>query len=366
MDRSLVFMFRKFDPVMRMIISRDSGLLNDYFSITKGQLIDLYAFATYEGEEDCNTEETFPEGEPTPIKDLTLEVPLIHNVKEMRAWMHPLYIIEDYTKDYETYNIFQQKIYNVIRGCFTIKNCRNAMVRFKFTKDAKEEYELPFKMFIINTILWYPFVELHGLDVLDESFILRDPDIIPNIEDFINEKLIKTLKEYHIKTSKTNYAVSEVLFNLRSISIHFSLILGLDFSIPMFTKLYSENPRIKEIMECHFDETMQPHEIEQELSAYQQEFIEIISNMDDCHLGIVLRAKTGIKAKQLAEFSISEGLKPDLTGQTIPIPIQNSTLIRGADTPSFHYIDATAARKSLVMNKKVIDILVTTYRKICS
>ena len=125
---------RKFDPVLRMIISRDSGLLNDYFSITKGQLIDLYAFASYEGEEGCNTEETYPEGEPTPIKDLTFDVPYIHNVKEMRAWMHPLYIIEDYTKDYETYKVFQQKLYNIIRGCYTIQNCRNAMVRFKFTK----------------------------------------------------------------------------------------------------------------------------------------------------------------------------------------------------------------------------------------
>lgn len=39
-------MFRKFDPVKRMIISRDTGLLNEYFAIEKGQLIDLYYFAT--------------------------------------------------------------------------------------------------------------------------------------------------------------------------------------------------------------------------------------------------------------------------------------------------------------------------------
>ena len=36
--------FRKFDPVSRMIISRDNGLLNEYFSLSKGQLIDLYYF----------------------------------------------------------------------------------------------------------------------------------------------------------------------------------------------------------------------------------------------------------------------------------------------------------------------------------
>ena len=33
-------------PIKRMIISRDSGLLNDYFSITKGQLIDVNYFCT--------------------------------------------------------------------------------------------------------------------------------------------------------------------------------------------------------------------------------------------------------------------------------------------------------------------------------
>ena len=42
------YIFRKFDPVTRMIISRDTGLLNDYFALTKGQLIDLHYFCTIE------------------------------------------------------------------------------------------------------------------------------------------------------------------------------------------------------------------------------------------------------------------------------------------------------------------------------
>jgi hypothetical protein len=64
MNRAIVYMFRKYDPVLRMIISRDTGLLNDYFSITKGQLIDLYGFAIKESDPGCDTEETFegPDG----------------------------------------------------------------------------------------------------------------------------------------------------------------------------------------------------------------------------------------------------------------------------------------------------------------
>lgn len=46
MTEELKYAFRKFDPVTRMIISRDTGLLNDYFSIEKSQMIDLVNFCT--------------------------------------------------------------------------------------------------------------------------------------------------------------------------------------------------------------------------------------------------------------------------------------------------------------------------------
>ena len=46
MTKELVYTFRKFSPVERMIISRDTGLLNPYFTITKGDKITLYDFCT--------------------------------------------------------------------------------------------------------------------------------------------------------------------------------------------------------------------------------------------------------------------------------------------------------------------------------
>ena len=64
--------------------------------------------------------------------------------------------------------------------------------------------------------------------------------------------------------------------------------------------------------------------------------------------------------KQLREFTISEGLKPTLSGETIPKPIENSTILRGLDRPSYLYIDALGARKSLVIN-----LFVTTYSNVC-
>lgn len=297
--------------------------------------------------------------------NLSTDVPYIHNSKELALWLRPLYIIENYTCDYDTYKTFMIETMNILKGCFTINKCRTFPVRFKFYNKDKEEHVLEFRHFCVNIILWYPFVELHELDVLDSSFIIDCNKDIPDIEDYLNYKLITVLRDYHVKSTKINNALSEVLYNLRQISIDFSLILGLNFSAPTFFDMYETNDEIREIMEITFPENSQPHEIEQKLHEIEAREIEIYKSDPDNPIGVLLRAKTGVKSKQFTEFTASEGLKPSLEGVTIPIPIENSTLLRGLDRPSYLFLDATGSRKALVMNKKVINILVTTYSDVC-
>lgn len=297
--------------------------------------------------------------------NLLTDVPVINNRNELKEWLKPVYIISDYLTDYDTYKIFQQKLYNLIKGCFVIKECREYPIKFKFNKKDTKIYELQFRHFIINTIVWYPFVELNELDVLNESFILDCVNDIPHIENYINDKLISILREYHIPSTKVNHNISEVIYNLRNISLDFSIILGLNFSASMFIDMYNDIPEMRELMECTFEDNLQPHEIEQRLNEYENKEIALLQQFPDNPLGVILRAGTGIKHKQLREFTISEGLKPTLTGETIPKPIENSTILKGLDRPSYLYIDGLGARKSLVMNKKVINILVTTYSNVC-
>ena len=293
--------------------------------------------------------------------NLLKDVPIINSRKELKEWLKPVYVISEYMDNYDNYRIFQQKLFNIIKGCFVIKECREYPIKFKFYKDDKETYELPFRHFVINTIVWYPFIEINDLQVLDKSFILDCENDIPNINRYINEKLILTLRDYHIKNKRINYSISEVLYGLRKVSEDFSLILGLNFSAQTFIDMYTNIPRMREMMEYQFEENMQPHEIEQKLDEFEKEEIDIFKSDPNNPIGVILRAQTGIKLKQLREFTISEGLKPTLTGETLPIPIQNSTVYRGLTTPSDLYTDALGARKSLVTNKKVIDdILVTS------
>lgn len=56
-DKSLVYMFRKFEPDNRMVIDRDSGKLNGLFDVTKSQRIVLYDLWTC-GALECDQLET--------------------------------------------------------------------------------------------------------------------------------------------------------------------------------------------------------------------------------------------------------------------------------------------------------------------
>ena len=229
--------------------------------------------------------------------DLEKDVPHIHNVKELKEWLRPLYIIEDYLVDEDTYKSFMKKTLNILRGCYTIYKCRTYPIHFKFNKNDKKEHVLELRHFYVNIILWYPFVELSGLNVLNEDFILDCNNDTAKIEDYINYKLIMTLRDYHVKSNTINYSLSEVLYNIRCMSIDFSVIMGINFSLVTFLDQYENNEEIRDIMEVTFDENMQPHEIEQELQRLQNKEIEIFESQPDNPIGVILRSGSGIKHK---------------------------------------------------------------------
>ena len=111
-----------------------------------------------------------------------IEIPRIKSKKDLKEYIKPLYIIEDYLQDEERYGDLEQVIRNVLRGCFHIKTCREYPVRFKFYRRDREEHELQLRRFLYNIYLWRPFCILNDIHVLDESFILGEEQI-PFVND---------------------------------------------------------------------------------------------------------------------------------------------------------------------------------------
>lgn len=282
--------------------------------------------------------------------NILLSVPEVHSKKDIKPYLKPMYIIEDYLNDDSRYGDLEQCIRNVLRGSFHIKECREYPIEFKFYRKDKISYKLQLRRFLYNLYVWRPFCILNELHILDDSFILNEEEI-PNITDFLNDKILKTLQDYNIDQVIINESISNVLYNLRSISLDFSDIMNLTFSDHDFIEMMNDS-EYKEIMELSIPEDMQPIEVERLLSQYQKRLIKKLKSDKENPVGIMLRAGTGIKEKQLAEYMIALGLKPTLTGEVMPIPIESSSLLGGLNRPSYQYIDAIAARKPLIMNKK--------------
>ena len=353
-NREINYLFRKFDPIRRMMISRDTGYLNPYFSIQKGQLIDLLFFCTM-GKMKGDREEVYEAGYEMPESnyDTINNVPIIRNHKEVEELLQPVYIIENELESKDSFDLLLTKIYNILKGSFVIKECRELPVKFKFRQKEKKTYTLELRHFLVNLMLWEPMIELNEFSVCDETFIFDCMKDVPKIDDYINYKIITGLREYHINGTTINYALSSVLYNLRSISINFSQIMNLNFSLITFMDLY-KIPEMREMMDSEFTINEQPYEIENRLKEMEAKTIKILTGIKDHPLGVILSSGQGIKHKQLIEFLETGGLNPTLTGETVPIPMSNSILIGGPNKASTYWISAISSRKSLVLNKKVI------------
>lgn len=282
-------------------------------------------------------------------------VPHIPTVEKLQQYLQPLYVIEDYMDSEEHYVELKESIYRLVKGCIEHKECREALVKFKFYHKDAITHHLQLRHFAVELFLLYPLVFLPDIsDVMDESFIPNFFHDMPKIDNFINFKLIDTLRDNDVKNTVRNESISNVTYDLKRISKDFALIMGLNFSTETFLDLYKNNEEIRDIMETKFPEGMQSKDVEDLMAEKQKRLISLIKDIKDNDLGIVLRSGTGIKHKQLSEFMIAQTTKPDIDGNVIPVTINNSTLIGGLDRPSYIYTDASGTRKSLILNKKVM------------
>lgn len=280
------------------------------------------------------------------------KIPFITGVKDLDLLLKDVYVMEDYICIKQRYNELHAYIKNIVKGCFHIKKCREYPVTLKFYHNDKEEYKVQLRHFLIYIDLWFPLCEIPDVHVMDKSYLL-DPEDIPNLSDYINEKLIRVLKNEEVKSTVLNYSISVVMNELRLISIDFSDIMALSFDCGTFIDMHNDK-KYHDIMEADFNDCTQPVEIEEKQAKLQSLLVSRLKSEKNNPIGVILRSGTGIKHKQLSEFMIAIGLKPTIMGEVIPKPINTSTLIGGLKMPSDYYIDAGGGTKSLIMNKKMM------------
>jgi hypothetical protein len=218
-----------------------------------------------------------------------------------------VYILSEALKDKKTFKPILDGLYDCMKQGFEEKEIREYPIHFKFKQGDEFIHTLQVRHFISNLMFWSAHIRLGVVDQLDESFIFDCRKISQDyIKDYIDNKIIIPFRK-KVDNIDMNIICHDVIFLLTKIPNDFNRILGMSISLESFMEVMDKNPRYAEIARTKFDENMQPTEIEAELTRLAREAMVILGTEDNL-LRPIIRSGTGIKDKQLCEFSISGGL----------------------------------------------------------
>lgn len=256
--------------------------------------------------------------------------------------------------DKENFNLYFKKFYNYMKQGFEDPLVRKHLVKYKFTSNDKEPVrQMEIRHLIINMIFWRPFISMDRVEELGPAHIVDCSNLTSAyVKTYIDEMIIDPYRKLY-SNKHLNHIIESLIHRLSKISLDFNTIMAMSINIESFLHVAEQNPRFNQIIRTKLKPGMQPKDIETLQHNLMVEGIDILKNTPNC-LQPMLRAGAGIKDKQLSEFAFIGGLKPDVNGNTIPIPNNSNFLIGGLNNLSNYYVDAQAGRKSVILNKTSI------------
>lgn len=267
-----------------------------------------------------------------------------------------IFIVHDICQTKQTFNETFKQLYDFLKQGFELPEVRRHLVQYKFSNETAEQVKtMQLNNFITNLIFWKPFIKLDTVYKLNSSYIV-DCTKLSNkyIEDYINTKIILPNRD-DVSNKLLNRVLERLIYDLSRISKHFNPIMGIGINMKSFIDLSKRNPEFNDLIRTKFAPGMQPKEIEDLIATRLHRIIDILKTEDNV-FNPILNSGVGIKAKSLQELLVASGLKPDLNGDTIPIPIYSNFMVNGMDSVSSIYIDSQAGKKSVIMNKTYMGI----------
>lgn len=293
----------------------------------------------------------------------TLREEMLEQEEAMKHAYSHYFILENYVVSEMDNNDTDEKIsalsyhienlYNDIQS--TGKNTLDSTtpVEFKVHIDSPEVYSLSAGHFILHLILWNPIFRLGQLPRIPED-ILQPKTFNNNVyENFMNGIIDRYKHLTDIKTMSRYFA--ETFDYIREILLDMEME-GYSFSLYDMVMAMKRNPEIRQIMNTEIDlENHKFAETEDYIKDQTDRLLQLFEEDpgDNC-IKPMAKAGEGLNKKQTREFAVHIGMKPDLSGKTIPLT-DNTNLIKGLRTPESLFVDAKGGRKAVLLQKKVGD-----------
>ena len=172
---------------------------------------------------------------------------------------------------------------------------------------------------------------------------------IDDVVEYVNEKILPFHDGDFYSMNKT---MDEICYHMTAISYAFCMLMGMSVSVYDIIQAEKRNPEMSEIIFGEIDPTLQPIEIEAEITRRTNRLIELfVNDPGDNDLKPLFISGKNLSPNQFKEILVQIGFKADINGNTIPIAIDSNFLITGLNKPSYLYINALSGRKSLILTK---------------
>lgn len=279
-----------------------------------------------------------------------------HPKKSLRTLLHQyssnVLCLDDVLLDDDTYSYVYQDILDMLKYGLEKKYIREFPIHFILHEgdpaDIDHCHVLQCRHFLSNMVMWYAFMEMERVDLLQERHIIdwvgKD---VKFIGSFIDNEIIPIFDgDFH----SLNFICDEIIFHIKAISDAFCMIFGYSASIYDIMKAEESDPEIHDILYGEIDKSLQPKEMEQKLTELNNRLMDRFAASDSDLKPLILSGKN-ISAKQFQEIFLRVGFKPDISNRTIPWFLDNNILITGIDKPADFYINAQGGRKALMDTK---------------
>ena len=266
-----------------------------------------------------------------------------------------VFIVHEVMRTKKTFKTVLEKLYNYMKQGFEREEVRKHPLKFTFTDNRKEPIKMmEIRHFIVNMILWSPLIKLDAVEDLNDSHIFDCYGITnKSYINYINTKIIVPYRR-EVDAADMNKVLDSMIFLLSRINYDFAEIIGITLDMESFIDMGDKYPRFKELMRTTIPEGMQPREIEDTLSACLDEYVGIIKTDRTNNIMPFIATGKGINLLQFSQFAINGGLKPDIEGTVVPLPIDSSFMYKGLNSIQNFYIDGQAGSKPLILNKTVM------------
>lgn len=258
-------------------------------------------------------------------------------------------IMDDVLASRKSWQFIYQSMLDIMKLGFEIEEVRHFPIHYKFHATDEKMLELPLNNFMSNLILWYGFLDMDKVEVLNEEYIFDFKQFnTANLIKYANEKIMSIHDgDFYSK----NKCIDEIWHHIKSVGKAFGLLMGMSISIYDIIQTEKQCPEIGEIIFGKLDPNMQIADLEKELKRRTDRLIELFVSVQ-CDLKPLLAVGKNIQPGQFKEIFLSIGFKSDIDGNTIPHFIADNILLTGLTKPSNIYIGARSGRKSLILTKK--------------